>query len=175
MMLIQLLLIFAKIGLFAFGGGPATLPLIEKEIVSGLHWLTHSELLEILIISELTPGPLSINVATFVGYKLSGVLGGIVATIGFCLPPIVIVLIIAQLLGKFQENTWVSGIVKGLRPALVALIVAAVYSIVVNGKAIADTKGIIIGITSFLAITSRRINPIFILILAGILGIILYW
>ena len=172
MILIQLLLTFAKIGLFAFGGGSATLPLIEREIVIGLQWLSHSEFLELIAISELTPGPIAINAATFVGYKLGGVWGSTIATIGVCLPSVILILIVAHFLQRFEANIWADKIVRGLRPAVIALIAAAAYSIA--GKGITDVWGIIIAVASFLVLRTHKINPILVLILAGISGIIVY-
>ncbi len=172
MTLIQLFLTFAKIGLFAFGGGSATLPLIEREIVIGLQWLSHSEFLELIAISELTPGPIAINAATFVGYKLGGVWGSTIATIGVSLPSVTLILIVAHFLQKFEANIWADKIVRGLRPAVIALIAAAAYSIA--GKGITDVWGIIIAVASFLVLRTRKINPILVLIMAGISGIIVY-
>jgi chromate transporter len=173
MILIQLFLIFAQIGLFAFGGGYAILPLIEKEIVNNFHWLTYKEFLEVVTISQLTPGPISINAATFVGYKVGGILGSIVATVSVCLPSVIIILIVVRFLKKFETNIWVTNILKGLRPAVVALIASAAYSIV-KGGGISDIKGIIIGVVSFFLLRSKKLNPILILILAGIVGVIVY-
>lgn len=175
MILIQLFLAFARIGLFAFGGGYATLPLIEKEIINRLHWLTYGELVKVVTISELTPGPIAVNAATFVGYKLNGVVGAIVATIGVCLPSVVIIFIIVRFLKIFQTNIWVDRVIKGLRPAVIALVASAAFFMVVEGRGIADTKGAVIAIVSFLIIRSRKVNPIAVLILAGISGIIAYW
>ncbi len=171
MILIQLFLIFAQIGFFAFGGGYAVLPLIEKEIVNNFHWLTHKEFLEVVTISQLTPGPISINAATFVGYKVGGIIGSIVATLSVCLPSVVIILIVVRFLKKFETNIWVNNILKGLRPAVVALIASAAYSIV-KGGGISDIKGIIIAVVSFLLLRSKKLSPILILILAGIAGIV---
>jgi len=173
MILIQLFLIFTQIGLFAFGGGYAILPLIEKEIVNNFHWLTYKEFLEVVTISQLTPGPISINAATFVGYKIGGILGSTVATVSVCLPSVIIILIVVKFLKKFETNIWVTNILKGLRPAVVALIASAAYSIV-KGGGISDIKGIIIGVVSFLLLRSKKLNPILILILAGIVGVIVY-
>ncbi len=172
MTFIQLFVTFTKIGLFAFGGGSATIPLIEREIVIGLQWLSHSEFLELIAISELTPGPIAINAATFVGYKVGGIWGSTIATIGVCLPSVTLILVVAHLLQKFEANIWADRIVRGLRPAIIALIAAAAFSIA--GKGITDIKGIIMAIASFLVLRTRKINPILVLILAGVLGIIVY-
>jgi chromate transporter len=173
MIFLQLLLIFAKIGLFAFGGGYAILPLIEKEIVNGTHWLNYNEFLNVVTISQLTPGPIAINAATFVGYKEGGILGAIFATLGVCLPSVILILIVVRFLKKFETNTLINNMIKGLRPAVIALIASAAYSIITGGG-IKDLKGVIIAIVSFLVIRSKRIDPILVLILAGVSGIILY-
>jgi len=172
MMFFQLLLTFAKIGVFAFGGGSATIPLIQNEIVNGLHWLSAKEFLELIAIAELTPGPIAVNSATFVGYKLGGVGGAIVATTGVCLPSIILVLIAMLLLQKFAANIWTDKIVRGLRPAVVALIAAAAYSIAAEG--ISDIKGIIIAVVGFSVLMTHKLNPILVLVLAGVAGIIVY-
>lgn len=173
MILIRLFLAFAQIGLFAFGGGYAILPLIEKEIVNNLHWLTHKEFLEVVTISQLTPGPIAINAATFVGYKVSGIIGSAVATVSVCLPPIILVLIVVRFLKRFETNVWVNSALKGLRPAVVALIASAAYSLI-KGGGITEVKGLIIGIVSFVILRTKKLDPILILILAGVVGIIVY-
>ncbi len=172
MIFFQLLLTFAKIGLFAFGGGAATIPLIQNEIVTGLHWLSLNEFLELIGIAELTPGPIAVNAATFVGYKLGGVGGAVVATVGVCLPSIILVIIIVLLLQKFGTSFLADRVIRSLRPAVIALIAAAAYSIAAGG--ITDLKGIVIGVVGLIVLMSRKINPIFVLILAGIAGIIVY-
>lgn len=173
MILIRLFLAFAQIGLFAFGGGYAILPLIEKEIVNNLHWLTHKEFLEVVTISQLTPGPIAINAATFVGYKVSGIIGSAVATVSVCLPPVILVLIVVRFLKRFETNVWVNSALKGLRPAVVALIASAAYSLI-KGGGITEVKGLIIGIVSFVILRTKKLDPILILILAGAIGIIVY-
>jgi len=173
MITIRLFLIFAKIGLFAFGGGYAILPLIEKEVVYGTHWLTHSEFLNVVTISQLTPGPIAINAATFIGYKEGGILGAIFSTLGVCLPSMLLVLIVIRFLKKFETNEVVNRVIKGLRPAVIALIASAAYSII-SGGGISDIKGAGIAIISFLLIRTKKIDPILVLILAGVSGIVLY-
>ncbi|MCX7796863.1 MAG: chromate transporter [bacterium] len=173
MILFRLFLAFAQIGLFAFGGGYAILPLIEKEVVNNLHWLTHKEFLEVVTISQLTPGPIAINAATFVGYKVGGVIGSAIATISVCLPPVMLVLIVVRFLKKFETNIWVNNVIKGLRPAVVALIASAAYSLV-KGGGITEIKGLIIAIISFIILRTKKLDPILVLILAGIVGIVIY-
>jgi chromate transporter len=171
--LLQLFLSFAKIGLFAFGGGYATLVLIEQEIVISMHWLSHSEFLDVITISQLTPGPIAINAATFVGYKVNGIPGSIVATLAFCLPSLAITFILTRFLAKYESNTWVNSVVRGLRPAVIALIAAAAYSIIA-GRGIMDVKGIVIAAASFVLLRTRKVDSILVLILAGAAGIVVY-
>ena len=173
MIIIQLFLAFTQIGLFAFGGGYATLPLIEKEIVIARHWMSHAEFLNVITISQLTPGPIGINAATFTGYKIAGYCGGAVATFAFCLPSVVIVLLLMNFLKKHGTNPQINKVVKGIRPAVIALMVAAAYSIATGGG-ITDLKGIIIAIVSFIVLQTHKMNPIIVLVLAGIVGIIVY-
>jgi chromate transporter len=162
--LLQLFLSFAKIGLFAFGGGYATLVLIEQEIVISMHWLSHSEFLDVITISQLTP---------FVGYKVNGIPGSIVATLAFCLPSLAITFILTRFLAKYESNTWVNSVVRGLRPAVIALIAAAAYSIIA-GRGIMDVKGIVIAAASFVLLRTRKVDSILVLILAGAAGIVVY-
>lgn len=169
---VQLFLAFAKIGLFAFGGGFAALPLIEREIVTRLQWFSHSEFLELIAISELTPGPIAINAATFVGYRLAGVWGAAVATTGVCLPSAALVLMVAYFLRRSERNVWAVRTVTSLRPAVVALIAAAAYS--VADKGITDIWGIVIVVAAFAVLRARRIHPVLVLVIAGVAGIVIY-
>lgn len=172
MILGQLFLAFARIGLLAFGGGFAALPLIEREVVLRLQWFSHSEFLELVAISELTPGPIAINAATFVGYKLAGVGGSLIATIGVCLPSAALILIVVRLLHRLEGSVLADRVVRSLRPAVVALLVTAAYS--VAGKGIADIRGIIIAVVCFVILRTRKVHPVLVLIIAGATGIIIY-
>ena len=120
---------FFKTGLFAFGGGLATIPfLYEMSDLTG--WFTHQDILDMLAVSESTPGPIGVNMATFTGYKCFGVGGGILATLSLILPSFIVIMIIARLLDRFQENRFVQGGFAVLRPASVALISAAGFNII---------------------------------------------
>ena len=119
---------FFKIGLFAVGGGLATLPFLSK-LVEKHDWFTAGDLANIIAVSESTPGPLGINMASYTGFTGAGIVGGIVATLGIVLPSYLIILLIARILQKFNENRYVQTAFTGLRPAVVGLISAAVLSI----------------------------------------------
>ena len=117
MIFLKLYLVFFKIGLFAIGGGLATLPFLQ-ELVEQYGWITSQDLLDMIAISESTPGPIGINSATFVGYKTAGLLGGIIATLGLVTPSVIIIMIIAHYFMKFSEQPVIRSAFYGLRPAV---------------------------------------------------------
>ena len=127
--LFSLLFTFIKIGLFTFGGGYAMIPLIQKEIVNKRKWLTDNELMEVLIIAESTPGPISINLATYVGYKVKGILGSIISTIAIALPSFVVIFIISLFFEDFLKIKWVQSAFKGIQAAVAVLIISAGYKL----------------------------------------------
>ncbi|MDH6603630.1 chromate transporter [Bacilli bacterium PM5-9] len=125
MILFDLLISFIKIGLFSFGGGYAAIPLIQQEVVQNHHWMSQNTYIDILTISEMTPGPLGVNSATFVGMQLEGLSGAIVATLGFILPSFVIVSILGHLYLKYNSANIVKAVLKGIRPVIIAIIFSA--------------------------------------------------
>lgn len=122
MIYLQLFWTFFKIGLFTFGGGYAMIPLISQEVV-GLNWLTEAQLINYIGISEATPGPFAINIATFVGAAQGGFLGAVCATLGVVLPSFIIILLIASIFRHFEENKFVKGALRGINPVVYALII----------------------------------------------------
>ena len=120
---------FFQIGLFSIGGGMAAIPLIQNQVVNVHRWLTLTEFIDLITIAEMTPGPIAINSATFVGIRIAGLPGAIVATIGCIFPSCIIVSILAWVYFKFKELTLVQGVLASLRPAIVALIASAGLSI----------------------------------------------
>lgn len=129
MIFIQLFVEFFKVGLFSVGGGLATLPFLYN-LSDTFHWFTHSDIANMIAIAESTPGAIGVNMSTYAGYSLSGVFGGILATLGLITPSIIIILIIAKLLNKYNDNTYVQSAFFGLRPASLAMIAAAGVSVV---------------------------------------------
>ncbi|MBQ0083611.1 MAG: chromate transporter [Clostridiales bacterium] len=128
MILFKLFYTFFKIGLFTFGGGYAMLPLIQSEVAAN-GWLTNTELVNFIAVSESTPGPFAINIATYVGTVTGGFLGAVCATLGVVMPSFIIILIVAGCYEKFKESKTVKGIMSGLKPAVIGLIGAAILSI----------------------------------------------
>ena len=128
MIYLQLFYAFFKTGLFAVGGGLATLPFLE-EISNQYGWFTQAELTNMIAVAESTPGPIGVNMATYAGIHAGGLLGGVVATFSLILPSLIVMLIIAAFLTKFQHNSFVTSTMRFLRPMSVGLIAAAVYSV----------------------------------------------
>jgi chromate transporter len=171
-LLLELFVTFLKIGAFSFGGGYAMLPLIEEEIIEVHNWISHTEFIDIIAISEMTPGPIAVNSATFLGYKVAGVLGSAIATIGVVLPSFIVMSIIFHFVYKFKNSPYVDWIFKGIRPVVLGLIASAAIS--VAHSTFADIKSVIIAIFLFYIVTFKKFNPILAIVVAGILGVILY-
>lgn len=139
----QLIYVYLKIGLFGFGGGYAMLSLIQFEIVDRHHWLTLQQFTDIVAISQMTPGPIGINSATYIGYSVTGsVWGAVVATVAVCLPSFLMVLFISYFFVKFKNNKYVNAAMSGLLPMSVALIGAAAL-LLMNGENFIDYKSIL--------------------------------
>ena len=119
---------FFRIGAFTFGGGYAMIPLIQRETVEKHHWISDDDILEIVTIAESTPGPIAINAATFVGYRVGGVLGSVCATLGVVLPSFIIISLISFVLRQFQENMTVQYAFQGIRAGVLALLVKALFT-----------------------------------------------
>ena len=127
--LLDLFTTFFKIGSFSFGGGYAMLTLLEEEVIGVHNWLTSADFIDILAISEMTPGPMAINSATFIGYKVGGVVGSSLATLGFILPSFIVISLIFTFLHKFQDSPYVDWIFRGIRPVAFGLIASAAVTI----------------------------------------------
>ncbi len=169
---LKLFLSFFKIGAFSFGGGYAMLPLIEEEVIHLHNWITTSEFIDILAISEMTPGPIAINSATFLGYKIAGLMGSAVATFAVTLPSFLIMTAIFLSINKFKDSPYVAWAFDGIRPVVIGLILAAAINI--GMTTLVDIKSILIAATLFYVVAFRDLNPILAIVIAGILGIIFY-
>ncbi|MBP6922900.1 MAG: chromate transporter [Veillonella sp.] len=182
--LLQLFLSFAKVGLFCIGGGYASMPLIQNEVVDGHHWITMHEFVDIFTISQMTPGPIGINAATFVGAKIAGIMGAIAATAGFVFPSVIIMLLMAYLYFKYGDVGIIRGVLNGLRPAVVALIASAgvgIMTLAFWDKAdlpisLAETniRGVVIFLISMGLIYSGKMGTIKVLLLSGVLGLVIF-
>jgi len=184
MIYLELFWSFFLVGLFSFGGGYAALPLIQEQVLETHTWLTQVEFMDILTISQMTPGPIAINASTFVGTKVAGIPGAILATIGCITPSCIIVLILATLYYKYKGLNMVQGIIKGLRPAVVALIASAGVSIFLTALFNKDTFPIQTDDLNWIALALFVIclyilrkfkwNPIYVMLLAGAAGALIY-
>lgn len=164
---------FLKIGIFGFGGGYAILALIENEVVDTYAWMSTAEFTDIVAISQATPGPIAINCATYVGYSATdSILGSAIATFAVCLPSLILASLAARFIYKFRDNKYVDAAFKGLRPAVVGLILAAGLTLI-NHDNFTDYISIII--FAVVAVCSYfKVNPIFLLMLSGIAGYFIY-
>ena len=186
MILLQLFFEFFKVGLFSIGGGLATLPFLY-DISNTLGWFTHGDIANMIAIAESTPGAIGINMSTYAGYQVDGILGGIVATIGLITPSVIIILVIARLLKKFKENKLVQDVFFGLRPASVAMIASAGIGVIkialVNIPLFESTghlldlfvvPGIILAIVLYTLSKKTTWSPIILVAISAGVGIVLH-
>ena len=182
MLYLQLFYTFFKIGLFGFGGGYAMLSMIQGEVVTRYGWLTSQEFTDIVAISQMTPGPIGINSATYVGFTATGsVWGSIIATLAVVLPSFILMLAISKFFLKYQKHPVVEAVFKGLRPAVVGLLAAAAL-VLMNAENFGSYQidlyqfiiSIIIFLVTFIGTRKYKINPILMIILCGVAGFLLY-
>lgn len=179
-MLWQLLVSFFQVGLFSFGGGYAAMPLIQNQIVTLHEWLSMSEFTDLITISQMTPGPIAVNSATFVGIKIAGIPGALIATLGCILPSCIIVMILAKLYLKYRNLDVLQKVLTRLRPAVIAMIASAGVSILVTaffGEGAVTLSNIswlmvVIFIICYVLLAKVRMNPIVVMVLAGVLNTI---
>jgi len=163
-----LFITFLKIGGFTLGGGMAMVPMMKAEVVDKNKWLTNDEFMDIMAVSQATPGVFAVDMASHIGYKLNGIRGGIFAALGNIFPSLIIILLIAFFFTAFKDNYWVEAIFKGIRPAVVALIAVPIFSMAKSVKL--NRKNIIIPIVATILIWLFEISPLWIILIAGISG-----
>ena len=174
MIYLKLFYVFFKVGLFSFGGGYAILPLMQHEVVDVNKWINYKDFVDIVAISQITPGPISINLATHVGYRIGGILGSTIATTSVVLPSIIIVSLIVIFLKRFNKLSVVQRIFKSLRVTIVGLILAAGIALFVKENFI-DYKSYIIFTSVLIGGLVFKIGSITLIILSGVAGAILYY
>lgn len=176
MIYLQLFFSFLQVGLFSFGGGYAAMPLIQEQIVTKHGWLTMVEFTDLISISQMTPGPIAVNSATFVGNKIAGITGALVATAGCIFPSCIIVMSIAYIYLKNQNNQVVQEVLQSLHPAVIAMIASAGVIILITAfwgttpkisLQNTDWSMVIIFLLSLVLLRKTRISPILVMILAG--------
>lgn len=172
---------FMKIGLFAVGGGPATLPYL-MDLTEKFDWFTMKELTDMIAISESTPGPLGVNMATYAGFTTLGLFGGLVSTIGLVVPSIVVIILVAKFLANFSQNKYVKAVFWGLRPAVTALIAVAVLQVwkaslftAEADKLVPEWGPIVLGVAAFGLMQVPKLkkgHPVWWLLAAAVVGIV---
>ena len=184
MVLLYLIKEFIIIGCFAIGGGMTMIPFIQ-DIASNTGLISEAQIIDMIAISEITPGPLGVNMATYIGYITTGVWGGVLTTIAFILPQIIIVFFIYKIFNKFQQNENVMRLLKGIRPVSLALTTGGVLTILKSSFLKLDNytgintilqifnwKCIFLGVVLLIAMRKIKLHPIFYFIICGVIGII---
>lgn len=168
--ILTLFLTFFKIGAFTFGGGYAMIPLIQREVADNRHWITGEDILDIVAIAESTPGPLAINTATFVGYKICGFFGAFAATLGVVLPSFIIISVIALVLRQFEQVQAVQFAFNGIRAGVLALMCKALYSMYRQCPKGALAYGVMAG--AFVLVAFTDISVLLVIIGCAVTGLI---
>lgn len=173
MLYLQLFLTFFTIGVFGFGGGYAMISLIQAEVVANHGWISAAQFADIIAISQVTPGPIAINSATYIGYTATGsVWGSALATLGVCTPSLIIMLIASHFYLRMKDNPYVSQVMKALRPVVIGLILAAALLLLTPDNFIDWKSYLIFG--AVLVAAMRKVSPILLIVLAGVAGWLLY-
>ena len=163
--LIDLFFTFCRIGGLTFGGGYAMLPIIQKEIVEEKKWATEEEVLDYYAVGQCTPGIIAVNTATFIGYKVQGIIGAIVATLGVVFPSLIIITIIAALLKNFASYAIIQHAFSGIRVVVIALIISAILKLAKTS--IKNSITLIIAILAFISVAFVNLSPIYIVVAAA--------
>ncbi len=167
----ELFYVFAKIGVMTFGGGYAMLPILQREIVENRGWATEEELMDYFAIGQCTPGIIAVNTATFVGQKIKGILGGIVATLGLVFPSLIIISLLAGVIEAFSHIQWVQHAFGGIRICVCVLICNAVVKL--YKKAVVDMPTLLIFLAVTVASYFADISPVVFVVIAAVLGLLL--
>ncbi len=184
----QLFVSYLKIGFFGFGGGYAMLSLIQNEVVVQHGWMTNAQFADIVAVSQITPGPIAINSATYVGYTVGlqtgytwcGILGSVIATLAVCLPSLTLMMLVARFFLKLKGNRWVEGAMRGMRPVVIGMIAAAALLLIFPRSDNPDDLNFIDGWSwaLFGAVfvgSWRKVNPILLICLSAAAGIVIYY
>ena len=177
MIYLQLFLSYLKIGFFGFGGGYAMLSLIQNEIVEQRGWLTATQFADIVAVSQITPGPIAINSATYIGYTIAGFGGSVVATFAVCLPSLTLMLLLTSFFLRHRENRFVQSVVKAVSPVVVGMIAAAALLLMLprsgENENFTDIWSWILFVLCLYG-SYRKVNPILMILLSALFGVLLY-
>lgn len=178
MIYLQLFYSYLKIGFFGFGGGYAMLSLIQNEIVVQHNWLTNAEFTDIVAVSQMTPGPIAINSATYVGYEVAGFWGSVVATFAVCLPALTLMILLTKFYLKLKDNRYLKSTIRAMHPVIIGMILAAALLLIFPAS---DEAASFIDGWSWLLFFGtmvacyKKVNPILLVALSGIMGILIYY
>ncbi len=167
----ELFITFAKVGVMTFGGGMAMLPILQREIMENKGWVTEDELTDYFAIGQCTPGIIAVNTATFVGQKLCGALGGIVATLGVVFPSLIIITILAGLINNFSDLAWVQNAFAGIQVCVCVLILNAVVKLL--KKSVVDKRTLVIFLLVLAGGYALNVSPVAFVVLSALAGIVL--
>ena len=186
MELLQMALVFLRVGTLVFGGGMVMIPMLEQDVVVQHHWLTHTEFVDAVALGQMTPGPLLVT-ATFIGYKVAGVTGATIATVAIFLPSLLMTVLLARQLGRIRGNRYVRGFLKGANVAVVGLILAAAVCVAlvsfraVGGRAGWDLSGymldpypVAIAIVGTVAMIRYKVDGLYVILGAALVGLLVY-
>jgi chromate transporter len=168
-LLLKLSWVFLKIGTFTFGGGIVIIPMIENEVVNNYGWLTKAEFIDAVTLGQITPGPIIIS-ATFIGYKVCGIVGATIATASVILPSFVMICLATEAIKKFRENKILANFLRGARVAVIGMVFDAGVSI--GRSSLVDLKTVLIAAASIICLFKYKVSPIWVLLGAGIVGVI---
>ena len=175
--LLALFISYLKIGFFGFGGGYAMLSLIHSEVVVRNGWITNGEFTDIVAISQMTPGPIAINSATYIGYEVAGIFGSVVATVAVCIPAMTLMMLITHFFLRLEHNRYVRGVVMGMRPVVVGMIASAALLLILphdtEGQSFIDGWSWAIFAIALL-LSARKLNPILLIVASGVAGVLIY-
>ena len=181
MIYLQLFCSFLQIGLFSFGGGYASLPLIEDQVTNFHHWMTAPEFTDLITISQMTPGPIAVNSATFVGIRIAGIPGAVAATAGCVLPSCIIIFILAGLYLRYRNGSLLNSALTALRPAVVAMIASAGLSVLLTAffrneqeltLSSIQWEMVFISILCFFLLRKTKVSPVAVMLLAGVIKVL---
>lgn len=184
MIILKLIQVFLLLGAFSFGGGLGSMELIRSRVVDQQMWLTNAEFTDIISISEMTPGPLGINIASFVGIRVAGVPGTIAATLSYVAPAVVIVILMAKVYFKYRDLGIVKAVLSSLHPAVAAMVISAALRLCANawwGGGIADFRfedlnhiGIGLSFVMLVLLQKKKLGPVQAILFSGVIGAVLY-
>lgn len=184
MIILKLIQVFLLLGAFSFGGGLGSMELIRSRVVDQQMWLTNAEFTDIISISEMTPGPLGINIASFVGTRVAGVPGTIAATLSYVAPAVVIVILMAKVYFKYRDLGIVKAVLSSLHPAVAAMVISAALRLCANawwGGGIADFRfedlnhiGIGLSFVMLVLLQKKKLGPVQAILFSGVIGAVLY-